>query len=381
MRRSKAFVLSEVLMTILLQAGLILVLCMSFYLFLDFYTRTQQILTARNHAERVIQFMDDKIRNAGLGLWRCENPEDIRDNFGYIPMLYENGRPSRAYCLPVSITWNDGIMDGKLTDVPLKSVSQKEGDVLTLLYAQRDLSSNSSDGKNKEIIMTTSQAAKFTANAWDNTKLTANIKPVDFTKANMDHIRLKSLFDFDGSDTTIEKYAVMEALGLPLYLSDLSGSNITVRISSTSDISSKTITIPAASELMYLKCMQMFVHLHDGRRQFAFRELKSSGAAWNDTYNQEIGILDIYMKLDTTTNIFTLYVLASGGDNPSGDTKRPEAWPNKANPRPDGKDDDDEITDEEAAKAWDSSEYCNHVVYVARKSWKLNNIPEGFSWN
>ena len=364
MRRSKAFILSEILMTILLQAGLILVLCMSFYLFLDFYTRTQQILTARNHAERVIQFMDDKIRNAGLGLWKCENPEEIRDNFGSIQMLYEQDKPVRAYCLPISITLNDGNMNGTLRDVPLKSSPQTEGDVLTLLYAQRNLSSNSSDGKNKEIIMTTSSAATFTPNTYDKTKQTTTIKPIDFTEDNMKLIRTESLFSFSGSNTNIKGYAVMEALGFPLYFNGLSGSDITVLISSaTSDISSKTITIPAASELMYLKCMQMLVHdPKDGNgRQFAFRELKSSGAAWDNTYNQEIGILDIYMKLDTTTNIFTLYVLASGGEDESVNNPRPEAWPDNAN--------------------WDEDEYPHHVVYVARKSWKLNNIPEGFKWN
>ena len=146
---------------------------------------------------------------------------------------------------------------------------------------------------------------------------------------------------------------------------------------------SDTVTIPNAGELLYLRRQTMFVRLHpdDNDRQFTYLELSSDGTSWSNYKYQEKGILEIYMTLDTTTNIFTLYVLASGGDNPSGDTKRPEAWPNKANPRPDGKDDDDEITDEEAAKAWDSSEYCNHVVYVARKSWKLNNIPEGFRWN
>ena len=57
--RRKAFLLTEQLMTILLQAGFILVLVTTFYLMLNFYTKTQQVLTARNRAERVIQFVDD----------------------------------------------------------------------------------------------------------------------------------------------------------------------------------------------------------------------------------------------------------------------------------------------------------------------------------
>ena len=143
---------------------------------------------------------------------------------------------------------------------------------------------------------------------------------------------------------------------------------------------SEDITIPAAGELMGLNCMQMFVHTHEGERQFAFRELQSDGesgegANWeNKKYNQEKGILDIYMEVDRSTNIFTLWVLASGGYDASLNNPRPETWPKEANPRGN--------TDEEAKEAWlNHSEYPHHIVYVSRASWKLNNIPQNFTWD
>ena len=98
MKRSRAFILSEILMTMILQAGFILTLFGAFYLMMEFYTKTQAVLTARDHAERVIQFMDDKIRAAGLGLWACTDDVDgdgekepnsatIRGRLSVIPKL------------------------------------------------------------------------------------------------------------------------------------------------------------------------------------------------------------------------------------------------------------------------------------------------------
>ena len=101
MKRSRAFILAEILMTIMLQAGFLLVLCSSFYLLVNFYSKTQQVLSARNHAERVISFVDDKIRHAGLGLWRCGSAEDIRTKFSGISMLTETSSQSSLILLLV----------------------------------------------------------------------------------------------------------------------------------------------------------------------------------------------------------------------------------------------------------------------------------------
>ena len=106
--RRKAFLLTEQLMTILLQAGFILVLVTAFYLMLNFYTKTQQVLTARNRAERVIQFVDDKVRHVGLGLWQCDGASDIRSHLKKNPSA---ARRQSACLQPASLysrqQWND----------------------------------------------------------------------------------------------------------------------------------------------------------------------------------------------------------------------------------------------------------------------------------
>ncbi|MBR1438558.1 MAG: hypothetical protein IJ587_08475, partial [Synergistaceae bacterium] len=148
MRRSRAFVLSELLMTMLLQAGFILILCTSFYLLTSFYTKTQQVLTARNHAERVIQFMDDKIKHAGLGLWGCGDSAEIRARLNPIqklkPTKLLTTDPLKGYNLPVALATNtnDPYNPPEMPDAP--SDAKITGDLIAILYAQMD----------KELVMT-----------------------------------------------------------------------------------------------------------------------------------------------------------------------------------------------------------------------------------
>lgn len=352
-------------MTIMLQASFILVLCASFYQLISFYTRTQQVLTARNHAERVISFIDDKIRNAGLGLWKCKSSEAIRGKLGNIGMLSRpgTGAADSGYKWPVALKWNDGeLKDGYMNDIPQRSISQNSGDVLTVLYAKR----NPTTG-NQEAITAFKEAATLI----DSNCYTLQLLDKD-TSDNP--AKVQSLFDTPSSNSNIKNYAVMESFGVPMYVDvNVSTGGVDVRVYGLEP--SETITVPAAGDLMTLNCMQMFVHdKNDGQgRQFAFRELTNGGNWENKKYNQEKGILDIYMEVDRMHNIFTLWVLATGGYDASLNNPRPDTWPKEANPRGN--------TDQAAKTAWLANDYCHHIVYVSRASWKLNNIPQGFTWD
>lgn len=354
MRRSRAFILSEILMTMMLQAGFILVLCTSFYMLTSFYSKTQQVLTARSHAERAISFFDDKIKNAGLGLWRCDNPSEIRAALDDLPKLKTNG--TEGYRLPVALTWYKDDRKKK----PEISNEQNEGDVLSLLYAQRDLSTT----EEQELILFTATAQ--TINGDGNVKLIDSDTASRF-KHKKNSQNTTSMFVLDTHKHNIENYAVAEAVGVPMFLHSISGTTLTLR---TAD---ETV-IPAATELMYLKFIQIFVQEDGEGRQLAFNELKyDSSDGWDKKYNQEKNILEIYMTLDHDTNIFTLYVLAQGGYDASVNNPRPSAWPKEANPK--GDDDD------KAKTAWLAHDYSHYTVYVSRASWKLNNIPPNFDWS
>lgn len=361
MKRSRAFILAEILMTIMLQAGFILTLCTSFYLLLSFYSKTQQVLVARNHAERVISFMDDKIRHAGLGLWKCKTPEKIGTRLGNISMLSWISNGNKGYKLPISLKWHRDGVPYNVDDIPLKSVSQDSGDVLTVLYAQRDLST----GKDYEIISAFSAPVSLEPEPYNATRLTTkkNVPLLDSSSASL--LKNNPTFSIGGGEGNIKSYAVMEGVGVPMYLQSLptSGANkekLTVKVfkDSTENLD---IILPPGGELLGLECMQMFVdHRITGEGgQLVYRTLKSDGTGWDKNYNQEKGILDLYMELDTKNKTFTLWVLATGGyDADAKPIPRPDAWPNNA--------------------TW-TYEYSQNVVYVSRKSWKLNNIPSDSS--
>lgn len=397
MKRSRAFILSEQLMTIMLQAGFILVLCTSFYQLISFYTRTQQVLTARNHAERVISFMDEKIRNAGLGLWQCKSSSDIRRKLGNVTMLCTDG--DKGYRLPIALqngfrykdnpneekTPQDAISSGYL---PLLSLNQDKGNIITLLYAQKELST----GDDYELISAfkkaTTLVADFSSGTDDTTGYTVSgtLALLDVSDKNRNSLTEKSVpFKFGLDSYNIKSYTVMEGLGVPLYLFTSSplptNGSIIVEVFGVPSVDK--IIVPAAGELLSLNCMQMFVHGTDGTeegRQFAFRELTNTGGGWDKTYNQEKGILDIYMELDKEHSVLTLWVLASGGYDASLNNPRPETWPDNANPRLSKYDASGIQTANDAKTAWLSSTYCHHIVYVSRASWKLNNIPPNFGW-
>lgn len=367
MRRSRAFILSEILMTMLLQAGLILVLCSSFYLLLSFHAKTQQVLAAKNHADRVLQFVDGKIRHTGLGLWKCHDSQAIRSKLENIVMLYGDGS-NKAYRLPLALQWKKDNLDTGTTTIPLKSNEQDKGDVMTLLYAQKDVSS----GDSNEIISAFSKekqlVPKTNSSIWES-----NVTLLDTN--SLSKLKDKSLFKFSGNEQDIKKYAVMERLGVPIYLRGFVTTQLSVRVFNMTSSQSRDITIPAAGDLMSLVCMQMFVQDEgDGQgRQFSFRRLADGGSSWGYTYHQEKNILDIYMELDTDKRIFTLYVLATGGYDIEASNPRPETWPIQANPQG--------SSVEKAKEEWLNSDYCHHIVYVSRKSWKLHNIPTNFTWN
>lgn len=386
MKRSRAFVLSEQLMTIMLQAGFILVLCTSFYQLISFYTRTQQVLTARNHAERVISFMDEKIRNAGLGLWQCKSSSDIRRKLGNVTMLCTAS--NTGYRLPIAL--QNGFRNSSGTEVtpqtatgtgyiPLLSLNQDSGNVLTLLYAQRDLSSGG-----EEIISAFRAESIYSSYDSDQEEARLQLKLLD--KDNASKFYNESLFKNNFNyNQRIKSYALMEGLGIPIHLKSVNTTdnnvhegNVDVAVYGVqSEEEAKAITVPAAGELLALNCIQMFVQGTDGSgegRQFAFRELQAGGTGWNDTYNQEKGILEIYMELDKEHSVLTLWVLASGGYDASMNNPRPETWPKEANPK------GNTNTDAAAKTAWLNSTYCHHIVYVSRASWKLNNIPPNFGW-
>ena len=365
MKRSRAFILAEQLLTIMLQAGFILVLCGSFYQLTSFYANINQVLTARNHAERVISFFDNKIRHAGLGLWGCGNSsgnssEKVRDA---LKPFTESGSLLYNFKLPIVVMQNETDTEPQTND----EGNIQYGSYVTLLYGARDLS--------EEDILLVTQDTATTPVALPDNKHQSELLLLDgahtggFKSKNPGLVKLLFKDDDESKkrgehhEKNMDCYAVTEGTGVPMYIHEVYESGSTQGHVQVHTYGS-SVNVNAASELIPLKCMQMFVHdKDDGHgRQFAFHEIKlntiNKKIRWGSDYNQEKGVLEIYMELDTTNKLFTLYVLASGGENQGVSYPCPESWPG----------------------TW-KDEYSHHIVYVSRASWKLNNIPSDFRWN
>ena len=343
MKRSKAFILVEILTGMVLQAGFIIVLCTSFYLMLSFYTRTQQTLSARQKAEKVIAYVDARIKHAGLGLQECKNSSEIRDALFKVTNLLE----SQKLTLPVAITSGDWKFREKDSNGKFK------GNRLTLLFTERasglkliirTIESPDLSGYNDPMILSSDKDA--TANG-----ISVDIGFILKSKNGYN----QSEFNKNTSNSTrilyLNSYAVMAGTGRPLYVGPVDTSKGTFGLylfSQSSTTGQYTANIYPGDELLYLKCERMLV---EGENFRFWRYGESNN--WDDKkkHPHEEGILEIYFELDTTKNILDMYVLASGGNNDLRNTQKPSAWPG----------------------TW-KSEYANYIVYMSCASWKLHNI-------
>ena len=359
MKHSKAFILVEILTGMALQAGFIIALCTSFYLMLSFYTRTQQTLSARQNAERVIAYVDSRIRNADLGLWKCESSSEIRDALSQIDALFKDDSNNyQKFTFPVAVTSGNWKLKSSNSD------NKFTGNRLTLLYTQRPSKLNlvirtsennetSISGDNVPMILSSDVPGNSTSVSVgfiSKTNHSYNESEFNKVKINLDRMNYLS------------SYTVMSGTGRPLFIGNIIDNDIkkiqdegifTLSLLASSGTSPKKyVNIYPGDELLYLKCERMFVE----GTNFKFQEF--NGASWGDATPAEMGILEIYFELDTSKNILDMYVLSSGGINDLNNTQKPSSWPG----------------------TW-KNEYANYIVHMSRASWKLKNLPDSFRWN
>lgn len=302
---------------------------------IKFYVKASRIFLARERGQTVIAYVNSRIMHANLGLWKCRSPRDIFLALGENSQLED-------LTLPVAITsgdWNS-------TNICYKNGIYR-GNVLTLIYARRDLSSGT-----EERILTIK-----TGNT--NSLTIGPGKTVTF-KVFVNDNSIFSNSDFTNDTSDFHSWSALAGAGIPAQINfDINGANVRLSLPDTAPYSAD---VPPVCDLLYLECEKFFVGTDSmGEKNFMYRQLFRS---WNDTqsrqYSHEGIILELYMEFNTNTKIFDLYVLASGGHEDSLNAPRPSTWPDFAR--------------------W-LEEYSDHEVYVSRASWKLHNIPDSFTWN
>ena len=343
MRRSKAYILTEIMMSMMLQAMFIIVLSGAFYMMLSFYTKTQQLQTARERGHRVISYVDQRIRHAGLGLWDSQNSDFLRTLLDVGGVLASDQWKMN---LPVSVISKDIVKNDdyyKSEDISgynIVGISSGgkifRGNILTLLYAYKDF-----DDSKSLIFKESNSVPGGSTTSGQSFDLFADLSGTGFTNTN--------------SDNQSNRLSITESTGVPLVNKNVRNATITLRTKSN-DIS----YVYAGSELLHAGCERMFVTYNNNleERSFAFAFPEENG--WGQVNHHVAGILEIYIELhapENGTKTLDLYVLSTGGkDSSSTNKSRPATWPGH----------------------WDDNEYGKYVLYVSRASWKLNNIPKDF---
>ncbi len=345
MMRRKAFILAELLTGMMIQAWFIVTLCGAFYLLLTFSNRIQQSNAAQDHGQRVIAYVDARIRNAGLGLWGCEDSMGKTTPQSISFLLGENNiLRLKNLDLPVAITSGDTDEDHVLHISHDRAGDYDgiyRGNVLTLLYAHRDY--NSVNKNNSKLLVS----------------LEGDAQSIDISSAKLFNLIgqtaleswttiQNSSFANTGDTPNIKNYAVIEPSGVPVRLkADNQGVKITPL--------SLPTRIYNMSELLNLECERMFVTESTGQRSFMVKSLgfENNQSVWNPASPHTAGILELYMELDTKPKVpvFTLKVLVNEGkaDTP---THRPSDWP---------------------PEYW-RREFEKYNVHISRASWKLYNL-------
>ena len=342
MKRSRAFILTELLTGMALQAGFLLVLCTSFYMMISFYTRTQQVLSARDKGQRVIAYFDQRIRHAGLGMWRCTSSQDIREALWPLtdPSKTSVNLRNTALAFPVAITTLSKDFDHAYAKILSNSVYHRaySGNILTLIYAERDTSTIQNGADKMNLV--------FSSEDYEPIEVGKGGKNGKFKLIDEEIIMSNSNFKKDKVLSETNPYAVTRSIGRPFQVKDITSGKKSKFVISLD----KSIDVLPMDELLYLKCVRVFVEGSGVDSNFKYQNLTSK---WSDKIPHEKGILEIYMELDIETKIFDLYVLSTGGEDNNTTRTKPENWPARAR--------------------W-KNEYLNHVLYVSHASWRLHNI-------
>ena len=356
--KRKAFILTELMTSMMLQSGFVIVLGSAFYMLLSFGTRTQQMLAAQDEGQIVISYVDARIRNAGLGLWKCDSPAKIREAFNVSKNFYELNKDINNLDLPVAIT--STLTSNPQTATVSKNDGVYEGNVLTLLYARKDTKSDNLFVMTDDNVYNKSEDIS----AGSSKKFRLVAKP----NANKTNIEDNTNFDFSYKSSSayinINSWAVLEATGVPVRVSNYKEETNTITTLLVRAPYIDAVIYPM-SELLNLECERIYTGYSVNERSLMLNTMNDNGK-FNDAKPHTRGILEIYITLDTNPSVpvLDLKVLVSEGRNNSGDTPRPQQWPEKYWYEDDRNGHED---------------FRQHRVHVSQASWKLYNLAPFFN--
>ncbi|MBQ7154870.1 MAG: hypothetical protein IJR85_04875 [Synergistaceae bacterium] len=367
--KRKGFILTEILTGLIMQAGFVITLCGAFYMLVTFSASVSNTISSNGQGQRVITYIDRRIRNAGLGFSKCNSSVKIAEAFGFsdsmMPIL-------KDLYLPVAIMSS--------TDSRGEVVSYDnryyEGNVLNLLYTHKDAT------QNELVVFSTSsdladKVITIPEDNYDTFRFLFRDKDYTVSKNTADDNHNASNFALEDSanKNNLKYWAVMEASGVPFLISDYAETSGHYEFRLTAP-RTKSVQIHPMSEILNLDFEKMYVTPNEsGDRNFVFRLPKDGLSNGLDSIKYHArDILEIHMKLDTQpyydpalfqpeAPIFDLKVLVSTGKQPHND--------------------DDEVIPSACPDNWPAAywreEFEQYSVQVLEASWKLYNLA-GFTF-
>ncbi|MDY6399635.1 MAG: prepilin-type N-terminal cleavage/methylation domain-containing protein [Synergistales bacterium] len=377
MRHSRGFTLVE-LMTAMAVYGIFLaMLSGAFYALLTFGSRSQKVLVAREHGRRVIEYVDSRIRNAGLGLHALKTSKEVRDamktlTWNVSPKGAGPFYPSNNMRLPIAISskYSSFFNKNEHFNIAPQNISDdiQSGNILTLLYADRETDDGDKYKGAVSLIIVPQNASGDVESRDVKTNDTVTVKFLVRNSLNQYEKTFGKNVKND-LDIDIRNWAVLRGSGVPVKVTKSSEHKYKLNLETIFDSSVplSSFNLYAGDELLYLRCERIFAEDprdSDKKVGEAVRNLKVQkleGTSWGQVNPTETGILEIYAELNTRTNIFTLWVLSTGGkDSIVHERSTLKDWPR-------------------TARWQDNYEY--ETLYVSKASWKIHNVCEGFDWS
>lgn len=346
-KKSKGYILTEVLIGSILQAVFIVSLAASVYWLTMFSVRTHYLLLAREKGQRIVAHIDSRIKNCGYGLWRCLAENKLRESLDYKEGRDEQKPSFSIYESPIRI-FPSGLTQADKNDNPQCGVE------FSILYAQPSglfiRSQNEFEGQ--------------------SVTLEEGTKSIDYKTINMDFSEIDFNKNSPNYEYSIKSWGVIPDVGIPFYIEKfVDQKKPPKREMVIKKFFPSSATLPPVTEIIYLKDEKFYVYKTDDVSDFCYEIMNQYYTGRNSYVN---GVLRIFCEWYENEKIFNLYILTSGGERPIGmeAQEKPNNWSKydtkKYRDKYDKYDNFDELYE---------STFKNHIFYVTRASWKLHNIP------
>ena len=318
-KKYKGFTLIEILVGLVLSGFLSLILINALRWVLLTGQKASRVLLARERGERVIAFIEQRIRHCAFGLGACKTRELFQKALG-------RGTGKLLSPIAQAEQWPLIIYQDAMFNTAVNINGVFKGIAFAVIYAQEA----GLDIKIKDASVKTLSPG--------------NSAEYEKMHGDSDASRLISSREYQD----IRSWCIMPSMGVPLHIDTFTVSGklrLTLAASWPGDIN-----LTPASNLYRLMADRFFAVYNT----FRFQRLQKR---WDDLaaagFPRERGILALYCEFSPASKIFDLYILSSGGAAVFNKSSRPSDWPLDAD--------------------W-QNEFEDHELCVSKASWKIENL-------